>query len=458
MRVMKNTIKHLLALGTLFAVALTATASPTPAVSLRVELDRDVLPAKTTDKTVLKIALNALQLPRTKTRPPVNLTLVLDRSSSMRGERIEQAKAAALEALNILAPDDILSLVVYDSNASVLIPAQRVGNGRKIADAIRSISVTGMTALHAGVVLGADELRKNIEDPRYIHRLILLSDGQANRGPRTPAELGQLGRQLGSEGISVTTIGLGLSYNEELMSRLAETSDGNTYFVEAAADLPNIFAAELGDVLSITARRVSIEIEFPEGVRPIRFVGRDGSVSGQRARLNINQLYGGQEKYALIEIETPDRDANTEHEIARATVTYEDTRSQKTETLNASRRARFSADREVVVKSANLKVQEEYADNYLAVAKDEALTLSAQGQHAPAAALLSKSSADMSSYGGAYYNNGVLRSAKSAEVVSETIATGRLSERETKKIRADSTQLKNQQTTTNKLDNNSGSK
>ena len=77
------------------------------------------------------------------------------------------------------------------------------------------------------------------------------------------------------------------------MTRLAQRSDGNTYFVEHSSDLPRIFSDELGDVLSVVARRVVIEIEFPAGVRPLNFVGRDGVVRGQRAELTLNQLYGG---------------------------------------------------------------------------------------------------------------------------------------------------------------------
>ena len=210
------------------AFSAAAAAGRAPAVSLRVDLDRSILAADTTEKAIVKICLDGVRLPRPEARQPVNLSIVLDRSGSMSGERIERAKEAAIEAVSRLAPDDILSLVVYDNNADTLIPARRVGAGREIEAIIRSIRVGGSTALYAGVNQGASELRKNIEDRRYVHRIILLSDGQANQGPSTPDELGRLGAALVKEGISVTTIGVGLGYNEDLMTRLALRSDGNT--------------------------------------------------------------------------------------------------------------------------------------------------------------------------------------------------------------------------------------
>src|SRR5690606_7337943 len=122
--------------------------------------------------------------------------------------------------------------------------------------------------------------RRHSEDRRFVNRVILLSDGLANVGPSSPEELGRLGTALVRDGISVTTIGLGLGFNEDLMTRLARCSDGNTYFVEHSGDLPGIFASELGDVLNVVARQVTIEIEFPSGVRPLNFVGRDGMIRG----------------------------------------------------------------------------------------------------------------------------------------------------------------------------------
>ena len=118
-------------------------------------------------------------------------------------------------------------------------------------------------------------------------------------------ELGQLGQSLGKEGMSVTTIGLGLGYNEDLMSKLAIKSEGNHYFAENATDLARVFDKELGDVLTVVAQEIVVRIECARGIRPVRALGREADISGQRVTATLNQLYSEQEKYVLIEVEVP---------------------------------------------------------------------------------------------------------------------------------------------------------
>lgn len=375
---MKNYLLSSLAAACFCAASLIVSAksnSSDQPVRLRVELDRNVLPAGGTERAVVKIAFDGVRLPRPQARTPVNLTLVLDRSGSMSGEKLEQAKAAALEAVRRLAADDLFSLVVFDNNVDTLIPACRIGNARNIEERISSIRAGGGTAIYAGLTEGAAELRKNLEDRRYIHRIVLLSDGRANDGPSQPEDFARLGSALMKEGISVSTIGVGLGFNEDLMTCLAQKSDGNTYFVESSRDLSRIFNAELGDVLSVVARRIVLTVEFPKGVRPLAFIGREGTIRGQRAEVTLNQLYGGQEKFALVEVEVSAAAVGTELEVARASLTYEDTLTQRSATLHAKAAARFTASEREVIASANHKVQTDYAVNVTAMAKDTAVTL-----------------------------------------------------------------------------------
>jgi len=414
-------------------------------VRLQIDVDRAVLPSDTVEKAIVKIGLDCLRLPRRDLRPPVNLSLVIDRSGSMSGEKIAHAREAALEAVRRLDPDDIVSLIAYDSHTETLVPAQRVGDGRRLELAIRGIEVGGNTALYGGVTRGAAEVRRHAEDGRYVNRVILLSDGLANVGPSSPEELGRLGASLMKEGISVTTIGVGLGFNEDLMTRLAQRSDGNTYFVENSEDLSRIFAAELGDVLNVVARRVVIQIDFPEGVRPLSFVGRDGMIHGQKAELTLNQLYGGQEKFALIEVEVEPSRAGGEREIARARVSYEDTVNQRAATLTANRKVQFSASRAAVVASADHKVQADYATNVMAVAKDEAVALVDSNQRDAAASVLRQRSTELRDMAAVYGNTAVKEVAAAAAPEADRLEREGLGNAERKAYRTESAQAKAQQ-------------
>ncbi len=426
------------------------TTSASDSVRLRVDVDRTVLPADTTERAIVKIGLDCVRLPRRELRPPVNLAIVIDRSGSMAGDRIAKAKEAALEGVRRLAPDDIAALVVYDTNVQTLVTAQRVGNGRHLEQAIRGIEVGGNTALHGGVTRGAAEVRRNMEDRRFVNRVILLSDGLANVGPSSPEELGRLGASLMKEGISVTTIGLGLGFNEDLMTRLAQRSDGNTYFVENSGDLPRIFAAELGDVLNVVARRVVIEIDFPAGVRPLNFVGRDGTIRGQRAELTLNQLYGGQEKFALVEVEVSPARSGVEIEIASARVSYEDALNQRAATLTAKRNVQFSASRAAVVGSADHKVQADYAVNALAVAKDEAVVLADAGKRGEAAKKIRQRADEFRAMGSVYGNTAVEKAAAPAAAAADRVEQDGIGNAERKLFRAESAATRSQQATSSR--------
>jgi Ca-activated chloride channel family protein len=420
-------------------------ASPNEAVQLRLELDRPVLAADSREKVVLKIALDGRRPALGRERAPVNLALVIDKSGSMGGEeKIARAREAALEAVSRLSAEDLVSLVVYDDEVRTLVPARRVGDGEALRRAIRGIAPGGSTALHGGVETGAEELRKHIEGA-YTHRVLLLSDGQANVGPRTPEALGSLGARLLREGISVTTIGLGLDFNEDLMTRLARRSDGNTYFVAESRDLPRIFAEELGDVLSIVARRVVIELEFPEGVRPLRIVGRDGRIEDGRALVELNQLYGGQEKFALVEVELEPEGDGRERLVATARVSYEDAATARRASREASVGVSFTTDPDEVVAAANHRVQADYADNRLAETREEVVALVDAGRRTEAAGRMREVGSELAVMGGTFRNSLVLDLAAPAAPAAEKVEAEGLSNEERKDYRAKAQQTFSQQ-------------
>ncbi len=434
----------LVGVASLFAPSLSA-KSTDEAVRLRIELDKPVLIADRTERAVVKIALDGARITRPEKRAPINLTLVLDRSGSMAGDKMENAKAAAIEAVRRLADDDIFSLVVFDHEVETLIPAMRVGDSRAAEARIRSIYPRGNTAIYAGVTQGVAELRKNLEDRRYTHRVLLLSDGLANKGPSKPDDFARLGQSLMKEHISVSTIGLGLDYNEDLMTRLAGKSDGNTYFVSSSRDLAAIFNAELGDVLSVVARRVVVTIELPAGVRPLAFVGREGSIHGQTAVFELNQLYGGQEKFALLEVEVASSRAGEEREVAKATLVFEDAATQRSANVVARSSARFTKTEAEVVAAANRQVQTDYAVNVTALAKDQAVSLVDAQRRDEAAKQFRERNSALEVMAGRFSNSAVREVTEANKKEADRLEREGLDNSQRKTYRAENLQTQRQQ-------------
>ena len=304
-------------------LAAPAAAAHPPSVALDVEIARPaVLAQDRPQQAFVKISLTGKRIGR-EGRAPLNIAIVLDRSGSMAGTKIEEAKRAAMRAIGMLGPEDIVAVVTYESTVDVLIPATKARDKQQLVQAIRSITSAGNTALFGGVSRGAQELRKFL-DPSRVNTLILLSDGLANVGPSSPGELAQLGASLAREGIAVTTIGLGLDYNEDLMARLALASDGNHFFVEDEGDLEYAFATEFGDALSAVAQGVTIHIHCPEGVRPVRVLGRDAQISGRDVHVSMNQLFKDQTRYLLLEVELPAAAAGRALPVATVDAAYRD--------------------------------------------------------------------------------------------------------------------------------------
>ena len=428
-----------------FAVLPTAAVlAATKPVQCRVELDRAVLPAGRSQTAIVKVSLDAPQPPERIQRPAVNLSIVLDRSGSMSGKKLERAKQAAIEALRHLSRRDLFSLVVYDHNIQTVVPAQPAGANEWIERQIQTVFAGGNTALFGGVSQGAAEIRKN-SVRNFVHRIILLSDGLANVGPSSPDDLGRLGTALIKENISVTTIGVGTDYNEDLMTRLSQNSDGNSYFVESSRDLPRIFTAELGDVLNVVARRVQLTIECPEGVRPLGLINRQGKIRGQNVELYLNQLYGSQQKFALLEVEISGAASGTTREIARARVSYEDPFSQQTGSSVGQVTATFSSDGEAVYKSINRSVYRDYQLNLNARAQEEAIRLSDEGRKKEAVDTLKSSARKLRQVAEEFEDSDLMNEADKAEAQAATIEKKGMTKKQRKVLRTESYQMKTQQ-------------
>ncbi|MCG3148023.1 MAG: hypothetical protein PCFJNLEI_01465 [Verrucomicrobiae bacterium] len=340
---MKPTLPLIAAL----ALATLVSAHAAPEVKVIAGLGRPVLPADEKGTTYLKVALTGFSSTRMERRTPVNVAIVLDRSGSMSGEKIRKAKEAAIMAIDRLNSDDIVSVIAFDDKVQVLVPATKVSDRAGIQAAIERLQPGGSTAIFAGVSKGAAEVRKFLSRER-MNRVILLSDGLANVGPSSPGELGELGASLIKERISVTTIGLGDGFNEDLMTQLARQSDGNHGFAENAGDLARIFNAEFGDILSVVAQEVCVKIRCAEGFRPVRVLGRDADITGQQVVVRLNQLYADQEKYVILEVETPATASGRTRQLASVEVTYANMATRNSASHSLSVTASFNASRRMV--------------------------------------------------------------------------------------------------------------
>lgn len=369
----------LLTAGAGAAVAAEAGAGqPTP-VEIKAELDRTALKAGERQTAYLRIVITTGKRPDAN-RAPMNIALVIDRSGSMSGYgRIENVRRAAQMAVDRLGRSDILSVVSYDDKVDVEVPATRVSNPERIKERIERLTPRGSTAIHAGLLAGANEIRKNKSSDR-VNRIILLSDGLANVGPSKPSDFVSLGRELASEGITVSTIGLGTGYNEDLMAGLARAADGSHAFVQESADLTGFLAREFDDALGIVGQQVEIIITLKDGVKPKRAMGRDAEIRDDKLVYKVGALFGGAEQVLLAELDVGAIAAQDAREIASIELAYNDAASGKRVSATTVTSARFTTDREASERSANPNVTRDVTTLHSREVRAEAVKLRDAGR------------------------------------------------------------------------------
>ena len=315
----------------------------------------------------LHVAITGFEIDDDRERAKANVAIVIDKSGSMQGDNIDQARRAAVAAVEQMSDDDIVSVVTYDDSVHVLVPATKASDRDSIRSKIQSIEADGSTALFAGVSKAAAEVRKFLDDDR-VNRVILLSDGKANVGPSSPSELQELGESLSEEGMSVSTLGLGLGYNEDLMSRLALGGNGNHVFIEDADELVGVFEKEFEGVSSVVAKDIRFRLELADGVRPVKVLNYPSEIDGQIVELSLGQLYARQERYFVLEVEIPTAGDDSRRELAQATVKYYNMQTKSHDRLSSDASVRFSRSQQEVDRSVDKKV---LADCVLQIANEK---------------------------------------------------------------------------------------
>ena len=230
----------------------------------------------------------------------VDLVIVLDRSGSMKGRKIDDARQAVLQLLTSLNASDRLALVTYSDDVRIAAGLLNVtdDNRRRLAAAVNSVWVGGGTNLGAGLQAGINILNSAIRS-NNAGKVILISDGLANKGVTDINALGNMAAIAVENEFGVSTVGVGVEFNEHLMTALADRGTGSYYYLENPAAFAEVFQKEFHDTRAAVVSNLKIQIPTQDGITLADAAGyplirRNGQVEfypGSLLSGQIRQLY-----------------------------------------------------------------------------------------------------------------------------------------------------------------------
>ena len=274
------------------------------------------------------LEVSAVDVPGAK-RAPVNLAVVIDRSGSMSGAKIENARRAAQRLVDLLGDDDRISIVHYGTDVSAMAGVFATAENKvKLKRYIANIVDEGGTNIGDGLAVGMRHIERAKSDFR-VNRLLLLSDGQPTVGITSSQGLVAVVRRIRDSGISVTSLGVGSDFNEDLMQRLADVGGGSYGFISNASAMANLFQRDLEQAGTMVARGASLAFTLPEGVSFVEVYGRPVSQVGNAISITLPDFSARQVEKLVVHLTASPSVRNGSMDIAGFTLAYTDLLTEK---------------------------------------------------------------------------------------------------------------------------------
>lgn len=252
----------------------------------------------------------------------MNLALLVDTSGSMEGKAIDDARKASLALLDSLSPKDRLSVIVFNSKVETVMPSTTIEDAdlKEVRKRLSTLKAEGTTDMARGLEVAIREVQSNLAS-EGVNRVLLLGDGVPNDDTVILPEVEAASRQ----GISVTALGLGEEYDEQLMGRIAQKSGGKYTYVADSAKVPSFFAEEVTRLHKVVARNAVLELHPGPGVTVQGVVGRVMSpMAGRGIEVKLGDISLGDSQELVVNLATSATKEGANVEMIDAVLQYDD--------------------------------------------------------------------------------------------------------------------------------------
>ena len=349
-------------------------------------LDLDIVAVEAEDEVSVLLELTAPEADSAHTRAPAALEIVLDRSGSMSGDRLEAAKGAIDALIDRLDPTDSFGLVVFDDEVQVAVPAGPLTNKEGVRQLVRGIYPGGMTNLSGGLMRGLQEVRRVQGEGSAT--VVLLSDGHANHGVTAADDLERIAAGGRAKGVTTSTVGMGLDYDEALLAALSKGGAGNAHFAEEADAAGAAVASEVDGLLEQVAQACSLTVRPTGAVDAVHLfndlpaVGIEGGFM-----VELGDFHSGEERKLLLTIDVPAMPALGLAEVCSLELQWVDAAKLDSHTVTIPVHVNVVPGDQAAGRVANPTVRTELAFQSAQRAKREAAEALRKGDAAMAAGL-----------------------------------------------------------------------
>jgi len=295
-------------------------------VNLSCRLNKASLPVINTQQLVYVLIEAMPGAGMAQVQMPLNLSLVLDKSGSMQGQKIENLRQAAKLVVERLGPQDTISVVAFSDRKYLIAASQSLSDKDDLKKKIDRIRDGGGTAISGGMGQGLAELEKALS-PDRVSRMLLLTDGQTFGDEKQCLKLGQ---QAGDKGIVVNALGLGDDWNEDLLDEIAEASGGVADFIDSPDKIVGFFEQAVKSMQDTVVQNAQIILRLANGVTPrqvwqvLPMISNLGyrPLSDRDVQVILGELEKGQPRSLLVELLISPRPAGN-YRIAQAEINYD---------------------------------------------------------------------------------------------------------------------------------------
>jgi len=261
-----------------------------------------------------------------RTRMSVNFGFVLDRSGSMRGIKIDRLKEAMALAMTKMAPDDLVSVTVFNDKATVLAASGPLSNQSSVIQRIKRLRAAGGTQMSRGMSLGLREIYQSFSEDR-VNQLLLLTDGQTYGDE---AQCLKLAKEAGEHHIAIQALGLGNDWNEDLLDDIGRLSHGDSDLIESAGEIVPLFTQMVERSQKAVIRNAHMTLRLVSGVVPRQIwqitptIANLGytPIGSHDVQVQLGELDAEQGKTLLVELLLPSRPAGR-YRVAQAEIQFD---------------------------------------------------------------------------------------------------------------------------------------